>query len=300
MGAGPGPLGGMGGGAGPPGSTSLDAVSKAGQPHPRPGPAFPSGGGPREARSPPPSGTWGPSSEPHTPARVGGRGCRFTPGDPKRHAVCALAGTGPRPAAGATRPSWCRIGSPHPILGGWAVSGSSPSRQAMLGSACKPCRAPTACPALWGSPCLGGDSRPGTVRPAPGGQLLARDWDFASQRISGWPSEEKARLAARHIEARERPGVSGMQTVWSARQQSRRGCRAGRVQPRGKCTVPDRPHASPGGAWVVGWMSSVGEAGLWTGGTHTVLGQLLGDLWPCPPDLRGRGPGGRGCRAHPG
>lgn len=84
----------MGGGAGPPGSTSLDAVSKAGQPHPRPGPAFPSGGGPREARSPPPSGTWGPNSEPHTPARVGGRGCRFTPGDPKRHAVCALAGTG--------------------------------------------------------------------------------------------------------------------------------------------------------------------------------------------------------------
>lgn len=84
----------MGGGAGPPGSTSLDAVSKAGQPHPRPGPAFPSGGGPREARSPPPSGTWGPSSEPHTPTRVGGRGCRFTPGDPKRHAVCALAGTG--------------------------------------------------------------------------------------------------------------------------------------------------------------------------------------------------------------
>lgn len=207
---------------------------------------------------------------------------------------------GLRPAAGATRPSWCSIGSPHPILGRWAVSGSSPSRQAMLGSACKPCRAPTACPALWGSPCLGGDSRPGTVRPAPGGQLLARDWDFASQRISGWPSEEKARLAARHIEARERPGVSGMQTVWSARQQSRRGCRAGRVQPRGKCTVSDRPHASPGGARVVGWMSSVGEAGLWTGGAHAVLGQLLGDLWPCPPDLRGRGPGGRGCRAHPG
>lgn len=80
---------------------------------------------------------------------------------------------GLRPAAGATRPSWCSIGSPHRILGCWAVSGSSPSRQAMLGSACKPCRAPTACPALWGSPCLGGDSRPGTVRPTPGGQLLA-------------------------------------------------------------------------------------------------------------------------------
>lgn len=297
MGAGPGPLGGMGGGAGPPGSTSLDAVSKAGQPHPRPGPAFPSGGGPREARSPPPSGTWGPSTHPPGWGAVVAVSHQETPN--VMRSVRSQA-PGLRPAAGATWPSWCSIGSPHPILGRWVVSGSSPSRQAMLGSGCKPCRAPTACPALWGSPCLGGDSRPGTVRPAPGGQLLARDWDFASQRISGWPSEEKARLAARHIEARERPGVSGMQTVWSARQQSRRGCRAGRVQPRGKCTVPDRPHASPGGAWVVGWMSSVGEAGLWTGGAHAVLGQLLGDLWPCPPDLRGRGPGGRGCRAHPG
>lgn len=278
----------------------MDAVSKAGQPHPRPGPAFPSGGGPREARSPPPSGTWGPSSEPHTPARVGGRGCRFTPGDPKRHAVCALAGTG-APASRRGHTALLvqhRQPPPHSRALGcvWVLP-----FQASHAGVCMQTLPCTYCvPSPLGLPVSGGrqpawDGPTNTWGPASG-----NDWDFASQRISGWPSKEKARLAGRHIEARERPGVSGMQTVWSARQQSRRGCRAGRVQPRGKCTVPDRPHASPGGAWVVGWMSSVGEAGLWTGGAHAVLGQLLGDLWPCPPDLRGRGPGGRGCRAHPG
>lgn len=124
---------------------------------------------------------------------------------------------GLRPAAGATGPSWCSIGSPHPILGRWAVSGSSPSRQAMLGSACKPCRAPTACPALWGSPCLGETAGLGQSDQHPG--------------ASFWQGT----------------GISPAREYWAGRARRRRGLQPGTLRPvRGLEFLECRPCGQQG------------------------------------------------------
>lgn len=278
-----------------------DAVWKATQSRPRPRPTF-------RGLLPAHLGDVGAQLRAAHGRPGGAPCCHFALGDPKRHAVCALAGTrapvSPRHDTGA---SWGSIGSPHPILGTLGCVQFLPFQAASAGAYMQTPPCTFRVPSPLGLPVPGGRQRPGTVQvgagteacPAPRGRLPEGGWDFASQRLSGWASEEKAQHAARTF------GPVRAWSFWNADRVVSKANRqkvaelAKKVQPRGKRAVPEGPHASPGGDWEVGWISYVGEAGLRTGGPPR-LGQLLGDLWPCPPALRGRAPGAGAAGLTPG